>query len=319
VVSVVIPARDVGRYVAKAIASALAQSIPDLEVLVVDDCSVDDTRRQAERAVDSRVRIIHGEGRGCAAARNRATALATSQYVAFLDGDDVWRPYHLARLTARLDACPELDLVFAASNWIDQYDNPIPRTVVRWNGAISYEQLFLEFAPVTTSALCLRREALLAVGGFDETLRAGVDHDLCLRVALLRPGNCAGVAEIGLDYRRRPGQITADRSRKALAWASLVEKHAALAPECVARLGRAATANHHRALAASAYEDAAFAEARAWFARAIVAAPVMMIADRRTWISGAAVASTLLPSPAQRWIDRAGRRFLATQRRSNFT
>ena len=306
----IIPARDVGPFVEAAVRSALGQTLPDIEVLVVDDGSLDDTWARLSKFEDDRLRLLKGEGRGGPAARNQALALARGDYVAFLDADDVWRPDHLARLSHRLDQEPEVDLVFSSVAWIDEDGAPLPRSVVRWDGRLGYEELFLEFYPITTSSLCVRREAVQRVGGFDENLRTGTDHDLCLRIACLRPSNCAGVPEVGIDYRRRGGQITANRMRKAEGWEELVRKHRAIQPEAVARRVAAATANHQRALFALAYEAGAFAEARGWLAKALVSAPRTMVCDRRTWIAVAAAAASLLPRSLRRAAEKIGAKVL---------
>lgn len=314
--SVIIPARDVGPFIAQAVRSALAQTVRDIEVLLIDDGSRDDTRARIADIADPRLHLLDGQGRGSAHARNQGIAMAKGRYLAFLDADDVWLPDHLARLHAQLELHPELDLVFAASAWIDRAGRPLPRTVVRWQGPISYRALFLEFYPVTTSALLARRSAVEQVGGFDEDLAMGEDHDLCLRLALLRPDNCAGTPTIGLQYRQRPGQKTGNRENKLRSWERLVAKHRRLAPALVPELAVVATANHKRALAALAYENGAYAEARAWITQAWRAAPLAMARDRRTWIVVAAAIASLLPSPARRAAEQLGEQVLGALRRS---
>lgn len=304
--SVVIPARDVARFVVESVRSALAQTVSDLEVLVVDDGSRDDTRARVATIADPRLRLIDGPGRGTATARNLAMARARGDALAFLDADDVWLPDHLERLRARLERSPELDLVFAAAAWIDEDGRPLPRTVVRWDGPLGYRELFREFYPVTASTLLVRRSAVERAGGFDEDMRLGADHDLCLRVALLRAGNCAGVPQVGVRYRRRPGQNTADRESKLRYWQKLVAKHRSLAPAAVDELEAVATALHERALFALAYESGELAEARTWLGRALRTAPLALARDRRTWLAGAAAAASWLPAPGRRWAERVG-------------
>lgn len=308
--SVIIPARDVAPFVEQTVQSALRQTMPDIEVLVVDDDSRDDTRARVAAIADPRLHLLNGHGRGAAAARNQALAVARGEYVAFLDADDVWLPEHAQRLLGVITSSPQLDLVFAAATWVDDRGEPLPRSVVRWTGPILYHELFVEFVPVTSSALLVRRSALERVRGFDEDMRLGMDHDLCLRIALLHPRNCAGVPEIGLLYRRRPGQNTGNRQDKFRYWQKLVAKHRALAPEHVTPLEALATANHQRALAALAYESGAFAEARAWMSQALRAAPIAMARDRRTWITAAAVLSSLFPAALRLRVEQVGKSLL---------
>jgi glycosyltransferase involved in cell wall biosynthesis len=314
--SVIIPARDVGPFIEESVRSALAQTARDLEVLVVDDGSRDDTRARVAGIADTRLRLLTGQGRGAAAARNQAMAVARGEYIAFLDADDIWLPGHAERLLSRLERRPDLDLVFAASAWIDEFGRPIARSVVRWQGTIGYRALFLEFVPVTMSAVLVRRSVVEHVGGSDETMRAGSDHDLCLRVALLRPDNCLGVPDVGVYYRRRTGQITSNRRDKQLCWQRLVAKHRALAPESVTALEAAATANHQRALAALAYESGAYAEARSLLVQALRSAPTTLVRDRRTWFMLAAAIASFLPAPLRLRIEKAGAALLHVEPRA---
>jgi glycosyltransferase involved in cell wall biosynthesis len=309
--SVVIPARDVAPFIEQTVRSALQQTLRDIEVFVVDDGSRDDTRARVAAIADPRLHLLTGPGRGAAAARNQALAVARGEYVAFLDADDVWLPDHAERLLGAIQSTPQLDVVFAAATWVDARGQRLPRSVVRWTGPLHYHELFVEFVPVTSSALLVRRSALDRVGGFDEDMRMGADHDLCLRLALLRPHNCAGLPEVGLLYRRRPGQNTGNRQDKFRYWQKLVAKHRALAPEHVTSWETLATANHQRALAALAYESGAYAEARAWMAQALRAAPIAMARDRRTWITAAAAFSSLLPAAVRLRLEMLGKALLS--------
>jgi hypothetical protein len=316
IASVIIAARDVAPYIQVAIRSALAQTLADFELFVVDDGSTDETLERSLSFRDPRLRVLRAEGVGCAAARNRVMGGVRGRYIAFLDGDDEWLPHHLSSLVGHLERHPELDLVFAASTWMGERGESLPRTVMRFEGPISLERMFVEFPPLTCSALCVRADVFREVGGFDETLSSCVDSALCLRVMRLRAGNCAGIPTIGLRYRRRAGQITANRQRKAEGWERLYAKHQALDPVGMARWGRHARASHLRALAAIAYEDGAFAESRLWMAKALLESPRSLARDPRTWITGAAVASTLLPGRWRVAVENTGVRLLQSARRS---
>ena len=105
-VTAVIPAYNKELYIGRAIESALAQTYPQLQVIVVDDGSSDGTRAIAERfaAQDKRVRVVSVENGGVAAARNLGTQLAATPYVAYLDADDLWHPEKVARQIAALSA-----------------------------------------------------------------------------------------------------------------------------------------------------------------------------------------------------------------------
>lgn len=109
------PAYNAGRYIGQAIESVLGQTEPDLELVVVDDGSTDDTPAtvRAAAAVDSRVRLVQQPNSGKPAiARNRGIREARGDIVCFLDADDVWRPEKLRESTAVLARRPDVDLVF---------------------------------------------------------------------------------------------------------------------------------------------------------------------------------------------------------------
>ena len=97
-VSVVMPAYNAEKYIRGAVASVLSQTYPSWELVIVDDCSSDDTPALLDSLaeVDKRVRVIHArENAGVAAARNAAIAAASGSHIAFLDSDDGWHPRKL--------------------------------------------------------------------------------------------------------------------------------------------------------------------------------------------------------------------------------
>lgn len=101
--SVVIPAFNAAGTVGSAVASVLAQTRADLEVIVVDDGSADETRSLVERLKDSRVRLLSQSNRGVATARNLGIENARGEAIAFLDSDDLWLPTYLARAANALE------------------------------------------------------------------------------------------------------------------------------------------------------------------------------------------------------------------------
>lgn len=111
-VSVLIPTYNFGAYVEEAIGSVLAQDVPGIEVIVVDDGSLDDTADRLHRITDPRVRAVRLDHVGVGAARNHALSLARGRYIAFLDADDRWRPDKLPRQIALLESEPEVGFVF---------------------------------------------------------------------------------------------------------------------------------------------------------------------------------------------------------------
>lgn len=120
-VSCVVPVFNGSRYLAETLESLFSQTHPPFEVIVVDDGSTDETGAVA-RAFGQRIRYIHQDNAGPAAARNRGVELARGELVAFQDADDLWHPEKLSRQTARFAARPELDLslVHIRNFWVDE-------------------------------------------------------------------------------------------------------------------------------------------------------------------------------------------------------
>ena len=185
-VSVVIPAYNYGRYLRCAIDSALAQSFANLEVIVVDDGSTDDTPAIVRSCPDPRVRYLHQANAGLSAARNTGIREARAPFIALLDADDLWLPGMLAAAMERFASLPkEAGVVACASTRVDVDGRPIGGKAFfpsgdRWFTA-SEIVLQSRFMPSTVVA---RREAYAECGEFDTTLRSSEDRDMWIRIGM---------------------------------------------------------------------------------------------------------------------------------------
>ncbi|GAA3541887.1 hypothetical protein AFL01nite_25520 [Aeromicrobium flavum] len=179
-VSVVISTHNRAAYLGYAIRSVLAQSMPDLELIVVDDGSTDDTRAVVEGFDDPRVRYVHQQQSGIAAARNHATSIARGKYIAVMDDDDLMLP---TRLEVSLDAIVE-GANGAYGGWaiFREGDGSI---TLEPGKKLSLEALLFNGAVLTHATILIERRWLLAVP-YDETLRSGSDYNLAVR--LVRSG-----------------------------------------------------------------------------------------------------------------------------------
>ncbi|MGA7577686.1 MAG: glycosyltransferase family 2 protein [Desulfobaccales bacterium] len=180
--SVIIPTYNRAALAPEAVASVLAQTWQDFEVLVVDDASTDGTAA-ALAAFGSRIRLLRSSSRlGVAAARNLGICAARGQWLAFLDSDDLWRPEKLARQMAYLAAHPELVLCQTEETW--------ERRGLKVNQPLSHRKIggwiffpSLARCLVSPSAVVLKRTVFERHGGFDESLPAAEDYDLWLRLS----------------------------------------------------------------------------------------------------------------------------------------
>ena len=114
-VSVIMPTRNGARHVIEAIASVLAQTLGDLELIIVDDGSSDATLEVLSAIEDSRLVVVPQPHRGTGSTRNSGVAIARGEYIAHIDHDDVWPLDRLERLAAKLVTHPELDASFGAA------------------------------------------------------------------------------------------------------------------------------------------------------------------------------------------------------------
>lgn len=172
-VSVIIPVYNGAATVAEAIASALAQTRADLEVIVVDDGSTDATPAILQRFGD-RIRVIRRPNGGISAARNSGVAVATGQYLAFLDCDDLWEPAMADRCAAALDAHPECVMAYTNLALIDSDGRDLGSALIGpgLDHAPELAEMLERLWPIMPSAVMVRRSAFAAAGGFSEEFRS---------------------------------------------------------------------------------------------------------------------------------------------------
>lgn len=181
-VTVVIPTYNLASLLPEAIASVHAQAWPDLEIIVVDDGSTDDTKEVLNAlARDVDLRWYHQENAGAAVARNRGIAEARGEWVAFLDADDVWFPQKLTKQFAELEKHPEA--AFSFSDVQVRLENGAQRDLPTRRSSQPLICQLLGGNLFATPTVVVRRNRLIEVGAFDAELRTGEDWDLWLRLS----------------------------------------------------------------------------------------------------------------------------------------
>lgn len=207
-VSVIIPVYNTGKYVEKTLKSATNQTYQDLEIVVVDDCSEDNSREIIARYVKKHKNIIwhlQKKNVGVAVTRNKALALATGRYVAFLDSDDLWYPEKIAKQIAFMQE-KQAAFCVTAFEMINEQDR-----LIKGKRAIKEKimyQILLKNMLINTSSVVIDRNK---TGNFQMPLfRTGEDYATWLQ--LLRKGfEAYGLNEVLVQYRKRPGSLSANK------------------------------------------------------------------------------------------------------------
>lgn len=190
--SVVMPLYNKGPHVAAAIRSALGQSLPASEIIVVDDGSTDGGAEAVAAIEDPRLRLLSRSppGPGGYAARNLGVESATGEWIAFLDADDLWKPRHLELLSTAISAAGDAGCAFSGLEIVtDGGRRRYPQSQRHLNPGRSVDlasvlRAWLDTGrcPLWTGAVAIRRDVLLAAGLFPAgRARRGGDKDLWLR------------------------------------------------------------------------------------------------------------------------------------------
>lgn len=183
-ISVVIPTYNRAHLLASAIDSILNQTYRNLEIVIVDDGSTDNTRELVRDLTDPRIRYIYQDNRGVAAALNTGWRAARAELIGRLDSDDLWLPTLLAKLVPFLEADASVGVVYARAQGMDEHGRPLAQLVgapEKYPGRTLVSLLYGDF--VSPMAVLYRRSAIERIGGYDESLMANEDWDVWIRMA----------------------------------------------------------------------------------------------------------------------------------------
>lgn len=230
-VSVIVPVFNLKDCLDAAVASALGQTFRDFEIILVDDGSTDGSRERIARYREEypgSIRAILLEHGGAPAARNAGIAAARGEWIAFLDGDDAWKPEKLEAQMRLAAEDPRCNFIACAAEILGQggWFHPLPSQPIDLRLELLRRGCFL-----TLSTVMIRRE-LLAGAGFDERLEGAQDIDLFLRLA--------DAARLGLIlqplvmYRRRENAISGMQGSRYLQ----AHRHYQIVRRELERLGR---------------------------------------------------------------------------------
>jgi glycosyltransferase involved in cell wall biosynthesis len=228
-VSVVVTAYNHGRYIQETLRSVFAQTYSNFEVIVVDDGSTDDTSTKI-LAFNDRILYVHQENQGVAASRNTGVQKAKGEFIALLDGDDLWEPGKLAIQMEALERSPRAGFVAVNGQEFDQQGATgtqlVDRELLEWLASSKCEsqgkylsglcyRLFLVGNRIATvSQVMFPRSVLESVGPSDNSFRTSSDYDLYLRI--LKDHAIVVINESLTRWRYLPSSASGPREIRSL-------------------------------------------------------------------------------------------------------
>jgi glycosyltransferase involved in cell wall biosynthesis len=188
--SVIIPLYNKENFVEKTIQSVLGQTFQDFEIIIVEDCSIDNSFELVSNITSSKIKIIrHIENKGLSASRNTGIQNSEGNYVAFLDADDLWKSNYLEKLYYLIQNFPEAKLF--ATNYEEIYSNKQaiqPATNLmnfKKDGIVSdFFESNLSQAIYCCSSVCVEKSVFDEIGGYNEKITFGEDIDFNIRANL---------------------------------------------------------------------------------------------------------------------------------------
>ena len=218
-VSAIILTYNRADLIMEAIESVLAQTYTDYEIIVIDDGSTDKTAQVLRELIETgRIRYIWQENQGECAARNHGLRQARGEYVAFLDSDDLWLPQKLEAQVACLEAYAEAGLVQSSFlKFDDATGNNLGIRDTSWFSGWIYPQIFMHWSDLmAVDAVLIPLKVLQHVGGFDETLKRGLDLELWWRISRYYP--FMAIPEVLTKVRVHSGSVSAADKATVSEW-----------------------------------------------------------------------------------------------------
>ncbi len=186
-ISVVIPLYNKEKYIARTIKSVLSQLNKEDEIIIVNDGSKDHSVEQVKRMKDHRIKLFHQENGGASSARNKGVTLASNSLIAFIDADDIWYQDYLYEMRKLIKEYPDAVVYGANYDILEKHKKSMMSYpgIDKDTGLITnYFESAITYTPLWTSAVIVRKEAFMSVGGFSKDCKICEDVDLWCRLAL---------------------------------------------------------------------------------------------------------------------------------------
>lgn len=262
-ITVAIPVYNGAKTIRTTLESIIQQSFSDLEIIVIDDGSTDQTADIVRQIDDSRIRLISYPNEGLAASRNRGIHQSQCELISFIDADDLWTADKLADQLAALQTAPKASVAYSWTDCVDQSARFCRRgSHVSAEGHV-YEKLLMgNFLDSGSNAL-FRKSVFDTVGRFDVSLKAAEDWDMFLRVAL--DHTFAVVPKVQVLYRLSPQSMSANLERQERESLKVLTQAFARKPGLSWRQKRKSLAQMYRYLTFKSLESCATRQ-QAWIA-----------------------------------------------------
>lgn len=303
-VSVIVPIYGAEKWIKATVASVLAQTYKNFELLLVDDGSPDRSIEICESFDDPRIRIIRQENRGLPGARNTGIRHATGELLAFLDADDLWRSDKLEKHVAHFQQRPQVDVGYSASRLIDESDQPIGIVQMPKIRDVTVRDVICRNPIGNGSAPIIKRWVFDAIAFpddrhgqteqhyFDEDFRYAEDVECWTRIAGTTDAVFEGLAAQLVDYRIISGSLSSGTDKHYEYWQRHHAKVVQYAPEVARDHGEAARAYQMRFYARRDLQSGSPRTGVKWFVKAVKAHPGMFQEEpKKTVLTMAALAA----------------------------
>lgn len=185
--SVIIPLYNKENHIEETLKSVLNQTFQDYEIIIVEDCSTDNSKTKAQSFISEKTRIIqHEKNKGLSASRNTGIQNSNSDFLAFLDADDIWHKNYLAKIHQLTQSFPEAHLF--ATNYLEVYSKNVAvypssnlRDFAKDDIVIDFFESNLYQNIYCPSSLCVKKEVFEKIGGYNTKINYGEDVDFNIR------------------------------------------------------------------------------------------------------------------------------------------
>lgn len=211
-ISIIMPTYNRSDYICEAIDSALSQTYDNIELIVIDDGSTDDTRNKLEKYnSDERFKCIHQENQGQSIARNKGLSIAEGEFIAFLDSDNIWLPGKLEKQVGIINENPSFDIFYGDCIVINEKGIETSRAnMSRYSGNIT--KYLIKDNYVSMNTTLTRKKCFDEIGGLSGKVRVGDDYELWLRLST--KFRFKYIPEYFVKYRVMDDQISTDKYRR---------------------------------------------------------------------------------------------------------